>query len=194
MSPSPRLLIRDDLTLRAALTPLRRRMLEALRTPCSAAALARRLEMPRQRLGYHLRALEAAGLVRLAEERRKRGFTERLLVAADYLVDPDLLALPDSTDPVAISDRTRHPGDHLINMASRVVRDVARMRQSADSQGAHLLTITVEGTLGFASPAEFERFTQDLQQTVASLARQYHSPGGHRYRLVAAVHPAGRDD
>ncbi|CAN5184142.1 helix-turn-helix domain-containing protein [soil metagenome] len=168
--------------------------MEALKVPSSAAALARTLGLPRQKLGYHLRALEAAGLVRLAEERRSRGFTERLLVAANYLVDPDLLASPGTTDLAAVKNGTRHPGDHLINTASRVVRDVARMRQAADSQGAHLLTVTVEGTVAFASPEALEQFTRELTALSDDLTRRYDSPNGRRYRLVAALHPASSED
>jgi DNA-binding transcriptional ArsR family regulator len=94
MESPARTLVTDQSALRAALTPLRRQLLDRLRTPASAAQLADALEMPRQKLGYHLRALEAAGLIRLVEARKRRGFTERLLVAADYLIDPDLLAAP----------------------------------------------------------------------------------------------------
>lgn len=178
----------DGLTLRAALTPLRRQLLEALRTPASAAQLAVTLGLPRQKLGYHLRALEAAGLIRLVEERQRRGFTERVLIAADYVIDPDLLAHA-SSEPQAIEAQDRHAADHLIRTASAVVRDVARMRRDADAEGSRLLTLTVEAELGFARPADFDAFTAELAAAVAVLARRYAAPGGRRYRLVAGALP-----
>ena len=66
-------LIEDADRARLALSPLRRRILRALREPGSASSLAAALKLPRQRIGYHLRALEAAGLVELVEERARRG-------------------------------------------------------------------------------------------------------------------------
>ncbi|MFD1046885.1 ArsR/SmtB family transcription factor, partial [Kibdelosporangium lantanae] len=65
--------------VRAALSPLRRDLLKRLRTPGSASQLAAELEVPRQRLNYHLKALEKAGLVELVEERQRRGCVERIL-------------------------------------------------------------------------------------------------------------------
>ena len=50
-------LIDDPERALLALSPIRRRLLEALREPGSAASLAKRLDLPRQQLGYHLRAL-----------------------------------------------------------------------------------------------------------------------------------------
>lgn len=189
METPARTLVTDDDALRAALTPLRRLLLETLRTPASAAQLSETLGIPRQKLGYHLRALEAVGLIRLVEARKRRGFTERVMVAADYLVDPDLLASP---APAAAGDvRERHAADHLINVASGVVRDVARMRQDAQAAGTDLLTITMESELGFATPAAFEQFARETADALGLLARRYADPDGQRYRIILGVHPSG---
>ena len=57
--PAPPLQVVDDPERAAAmLHPLRMRMLETLREPHSAASLARILELPRQKVNYHLRELE----------------------------------------------------------------------------------------------------------------------------------------
>src|SRR5215475_687467 len=87
-------LVSDAAKARAALTPLRRELLERLREPNSAASLAGQLAIPRQKLAYHLRVLEDAGLVKLVEERQRRGFVERVLVAcaATFVLDPALVA------------------------------------------------------------------------------------------------------
>lgn len=65
--------------VRAALSPVRRDLLKRLRTPSSASRLAAGLELPGQRLNYHLKALEKAGLVELGAERPRRGCVERIL-------------------------------------------------------------------------------------------------------------------
>ena len=189
MTPRPSALLDDLDTALLALAPIRRRILAALAEPASAAGLAEQLGMPRQKIGYHLRALEGAGLVQPAGERRKRGFTERLFVAArDYVLDPALMQAP--ADPDAVEAQDRHAADHLIATASTLVRDVARMRQDAAAEGSRLLTLTVEADVVFATPADFDAFTEDVSAAVAALARRYAAPSGRRYRLTAAAHPA----
>ena len=189
MTLRPSALLDDLDTALLALAPIRRRILTALAEPASAAGLAEQLGMPRQKIGYHLRALEGAGLVQPAGERRKRGFTERLFVAArDHVLDPALMQAP--PDPDAVEAQDRHAADHLIATASTLVRDVARMRQDAAAEGSRLLTLTVEADVVFATPADFDAFTEDVSAAVAALARRYAAPSGRRYRLTAAAHPA----
>ena len=74
----------------AALDPVRSRLLGELAVPASAAGLAARVGIARQKVNYHLNALEAHGLVELSEERRHGGITERVLraSAAAYVVSP----------------------------------------------------------------------------------------------------------
>ena len=71
-------------------SPARMRILEHLAEPDSAAGVARRLEVPRQQIGYHLRELEQAGLVELVEERRKGNCIERVVrtAAQSFVISP----------------------------------------------------------------------------------------------------------
>ena len=59
----------------AALDPVRARLLAELSEPASAATLAARLSLPRQKVNYHLRALESHHLVRPTSERKWGGIT-----------------------------------------------------------------------------------------------------------------------
>ena len=189
MTARPSALLDDLDTALLALAPIRRRILAALIEPASAAGLSEKLGLPRQNIGHHLRALEAAGLIQLAEERRRRGFTERLFVAArNYVFDPAMMQA--SPDPDAVDAQDRHAADHLISTASTIVRDVARMRQDAAAEGSRLLTLTVEADVTFATPADFDAFTEEVSAAVAAMARKYSAPSGRRYRLTAAAHPA----
>jgi len=74
--------IDDPAAATVALEPTRSRLLSELAAPASAATLAARVGLTRQKVNYHLHALEAHGLVRLAQERKWGGLTERLLVAS----------------------------------------------------------------------------------------------------------------
>src|ERR1041385_3996411 len=92
--------IDDPAAATVALEPVRSRLLSELVEPASAATLATRVGLARQKVNYHLRSLEAHGLVRLAQERKWGGLTERLLVAtaASYVVSPSALG-PVAVDP-----------------------------------------------------------------------------------------------
>jgi DNA-binding transcriptional ArsR family regulator len=69
--------IEDPAAAGVSLDPIRTRLLAELAEPGSASTLAAKVGMPRQKVNYHLRALEEHGLVELVEERRKGNMTER---------------------------------------------------------------------------------------------------------------------
>src|SRR6476469_7745703 len=85
--------IEDPEAATVALEPTRSRLLSELGKPASAATLAARVGLTRQKVNYHLKALEAHGLVKQTHERKWGGLTERLLVAsaASYVVSPSAL-------------------------------------------------------------------------------------------------------
>jgi DNA-binding transcriptional ArsR family regulator len=184
-------LVEEPERLRVALSPLRRRLLELLRVPTSATELAATLGLARQKVNYHVRALESAGLVRLVEERQRRGFTERVLQAtADaYVVDPGVMGTADESPVLA---RDRFAAEHLVSTAARTVRDVSRMRQAAADRGTRLLTFTVEAEVRFAQPADVHRFADTVATAIAAAAAEVAAPdgAGRAYRIVVGAHPA----
>ena len=115
--------IDDPAAATVALEPVRSRLLSELVVPVSAATLATRVGLARQKVNYHLHALEAHGLVRLAQKRKWGGLTERLLVAtaASYVVSPSALG-PVAADPNREIDRLS--ASYLIALGARVVREV----------------------------------------------------------------------
>ncbi len=182
--------IDDPAAAAAALEPVRSRLLAELAEPASAATLAGRIGLPRQKVNYHLRALEAHGLVRQAQTRRWGGITERLLVAsgASYVVSPGALG-PAAADP---DQRDRLSAGYLIALAARVVREVGALLRGAEAAGKHLATLSIDTEIRFRSPAERAAFTRELTQAVAGLAARYHdehAPGGRPHRLVVVAHP-----
>src|SRR5215472_17490032 len=112
--------IDDPAAAAIALDPVRSSLLSELAEPASAATLANRLGIPRQKINYHLRALESYNLVRVAEERRWGGLTERMMVAsaASYLVSPGAMG-PVAADPDRNPDRVS--ASYLIALAARIV-------------------------------------------------------------------------
>src|SRR5437879_1328177 len=110
--------IDDPAAATVALEPMRSRLLSEVAGPASAATLATRVGLTRQKVNYHLHALEAHGLVRLAQERKWGGLTERLLVATavSYVVSPSALG-PVAVDPNREVDRLS--ASYLIALSAR---------------------------------------------------------------------------
>ena len=183
--------IDDPAAAVVALDPVRARLLAELAEPASAAALAERLGLTRQKVNYHLRTLEAHGLVRVAEERRWGGLTERLLVAtaASYVVSPGALG-DAASDPARASDRLS--ARYLVALAARLVREVGDLARRAEPTGRRLATLAIDTEVRFRSAAERAAFAEELTDAVTALVSRYHdetAPGGRRHRLVVAAHP-----
>jgi len=183
--------IDDPAAAVVALDPVRARLLAELAEPASAAALAERLGLTRQKVNYHLRTLEAHGLVRVAEERRWGGLTERLLVAtaASYVVSPGALG-DAASDPARASDRLS--ARYLVALAARLVREVGDLARRAEQTGRRLSTLSIDTEVRFRSAAERAAFAEELTDAVTALVSRYHdetAPGGRRHRLVVAAHP-----
>jgi DNA-binding transcriptional ArsR family regulator len=184
--------IEDSAVAEVSLDPIRARLLAQLAEPSSAATLATRVGLPRQKVNYHLRALERHGLVELVEERRKGNMTERILqaTAASYVISPAALAAV-APDPARGQDRLS--ARWLLALAARLVRDVGALISGADKARKRVATFAIEGEVRFASAADRAAFAEDLAAAVTTLVSRYHdenAEGGRRHRLIVAVHPA----
>lgn len=184
--------IDDPARATVALDPVKRRILAELSEPASAAALAGRVGLTRQKVNYHLRALEEHRLVAPAGERQWGGLTERLMVAsaASFVVSPAALGSL-GADPEHSRDRLS--ASYLIALAARIVREVGTLWNEARRQEKRLATLSLDSVIRFRSPTERAAFTRELTETVAALAARYHddsAPGGRSHRLVVAAYPA----
>ncbi len=183
--------IEDPAAAAVALDPVRSRLLAELAEPGSAAALAARVGIPRQKVNYHLRALEAQGLVELAEERKRGGITERVMraTAARYVVSPAALG-ETAVDPDQADRLSAH---HLIALAGRMVREVGGLSRRAQAAGKRLPTLSIDTEIRFRSADDRAAFADDLTAAVLELAARYHHDDGRPHRLVVAAHPTPKD-
>ena len=193
--------IDDPAAATVALGPIRSRLLSELAEPASAATLAARVGLARQKVNYHLHALEAHGLVRLAEERKWGGLTERLFVAtaASYVVSAGELgpggAVPEGAVPVA-ADQNREidrlSAGYLIALGARVVREVGDLLRRGKEAGKRLATLALDTEVRFRSAADRAAFSKELTEAITQLVAKYHdasAPGGRAHRLVLVAHP-----
>jgi DNA-binding transcriptional ArsR family regulator len=187
--------IDDPAAAAIAVEPVKSRLLAALSEPGSAAALAARLGVPRQRVNYHLRSLEQHGLVHMAEERHWGGLTERVMVASasSYMVSPAALG-PVAADPRRGTDRLS--ASYLIALAARIVSEVSGLVRRAAEAGKQLATLSIDTEIRFKSAADRAAFSRELTDAITRLAAKYHdetTPGGRAHRLVIVAHPRPED-
>jgi DNA-binding transcriptional ArsR family regulator len=184
--------IEDASAAAVALDPLRARLLSELAEPGSAATVAARVGMARQKVNYHLKSLESHGLLELAEERMRGGITERVLqaTAAAYVVSPAALG-ESAADPDEAPDRLS--ARYLIALAGRVVREVGGLAHRAAAAGKRLPTLAIETEIRFRSAEDRAAFADELTAAVIDLAARYHHDDGRSHRLIVAAHPRPED-
>ena len=183
--------IEDPAAAEVSLDPVRARLLAELAEPGSATMLAAKMGLARQKVNYHLRALERHGLVELVEERRKGNVTERLMraTAASYVISPAALA-PVQPDPTRSPDQLS--AHWLLAVAARLVREVGTLITGAAKANKRLATYAIDADIRFASAADRAAFAQELTTAITRLVSKYHdetATEGRDHRVIVALHP-----
>ena len=184
-------MIEDRAAAEVSLDPIRTRLLAELAEPGSASTLAAKVGLARQKVNYHLRALERHGLVELVEERRRGNMTERVMraTASSYVISPAALAAL-APDPDRSPDQLS--AMWLVALAARVVREVGELMGHAKRACRPLATFGIDTEIRFATAAERAAFAAELSNAVEALVAKYHDElagGGRKHRLLVALHP-----
>ena len=182
-------MIEDAAAAAVSLDPVRARILAELAEPQTATTLAARLGLARQKVNYHVKALEQHGLVELVEERRKGNMTERVVQAsaAAYVISPAALAAV-APDPARSPDRLS--ARWLLALAARLVRETGALINGAARAGKPLATFGLDAEVRFARPADRAAFLGELTDALAEIVSKYHAEAGRPHRVIIAVHPA----
>ncbi|WP_236796780.1 helix-turn-helix domain-containing protein [Amycolatopsis sp. GM8] len=184
--------IDDPAAAEVSLDPVRGKLLAALAEPGSATTLAAQVGLARQKVNYHLRALERHGLIELVEERRKGNVTERVMraTAASYVISPSAMA-DVAPDPDRAPDQLS--ARWLLALAARLVRELGELIAGATAARQRLATYAIDAEIRFASAADRAAFAEELGASVKNLVGKYHdenAAGGRKHRLVVALHPS----
>jgi DNA-binding transcriptional ArsR family regulator len=185
-------IIDDPARARAALQPIRLRLLHLLGRPQSAPQLAKAMGMPRQRVLYHLRKLEAQRLVDAHEHGSVGRRVDRSYVrtATSYVIAPKTLGAV-AVDPRTVADA--FSSAYLSAVAGQALNDLAALGRAAAARGKRVPTLTLETDVRFATPADQRRFADELTTALATLAAKYHRPDagqGRTFRVFACGYPA----
>lgn len=185
-----KILENDDLG--ALASPFRRQLLDELReTPASASHIARRHDMSRQRVGYHMRELVKAGYLEVVEERQQRGLKEQLYRVRSFAY---VHATVHATESI---DDDRHQQDRfawatLLNLMAKGLWDLIKIRRLADARRQRVATLAMETRLRFRNPSERKAFTEELIQAVNAVSEKYQVPDeedGRDFRLLVGAYP-----
>ena len=192
LEPPPIALVRTADAALALLDPERRRLTEALaEEPQSASGLARRLGESRQRINYHLRVLEDAGLVELVEERPRRGRTERIMrtTARRFVLDPATVGDLSAAEPDDVGDR--FSANFLVALTARAIRELADLLARATMSRSRLATASFSTHVRLASPAQHAAFAEALHQAVSEVVAQFHDErgDGRWFRVIGGSYP-----
>lgn len=174
--------------LQALAHPTRVRVLEQLREPTSAVAVARRLDQPRQRVHYHLKELEKVGLVRVVGERRSGNFVETLYEAAarSFVISPRLVW----SDPQRVQAmRDQLSLEQLVTVGEEIQRAAAALLDRAAFDGEQIASVSVSAGLRFESEQQRSEFLKAYLKAVGPLLKAYETADGQPYRVVLVAYP-----
>jgi DNA-binding transcriptional ArsR family regulator len=168
----------------ALLKPRRVEILRRLAEPRTCTEIARELGDSPQKVYYHVKRLQSAGLVELAEERRVRGITEGIYraVAGSYWVSPDLVGRigpPRASDQFGLG--------FLLDLSEELQSDLAAL----STEPAGVPTLGISGDIRLRSD-QGAAFVADLQAAFQGVLDRYHGDEGTAFRLALACYPKGR--
>ena len=184
--------IRDGTQAAILLQGDRRLFLKMLATPDSASGLAHKLNKPRQKVNYHLRALEKAGLVQLVARRQARNCIERVVQASalSYVISPEVLA---DLGGEGANTVDRFSSAYLLALAARTIRELGAIREKAQAAQKEVASLSLQADVRFRSPADRNAFAEALANAFARLVEQYHVPAseeGRNFRFMVGAYPA----
>jgi DNA-binding transcriptional ArsR family regulator len=176
------LYIEDVSQADALLKPKRVEVLRHLAEPSTCTVIGESMGETPQAIYYHVKRLQAAGLVTLVEERRVRGIAEGIYQAAarSYWVSPECVgrlgARRERADLLGLG--------YLLELSEEVSRDVARLSAAPVT----LPSFGIAGDIRL-SPQDGAAFVAELQRAFGEVLTRYSGDSGHSFRLVLACYP-----
>lgn len=181
--------LEDSTAIAAATHPVRAAILDAMRKPSTAAAVARTVGQSRQNVAYHVRELEKVGLLRHVGQRQNGNFLEQVYetVADTLVISPASTWGNSEARATALADQVSL--GELCRTGERLQRDSAILLDRAAFDGEEIPSASVATDLRFASEDARAAFLQDCLNSLSALARKHGSRRGTPYRLVLAAYP-----
>lgn len=177
----------------ALLKPIRLEILRRLDEPRTCPELADFFDESAQKIYYHIKALEQAGLVEKTEERRVRGIMEGYYQAKarSYWLAPKLIGQIGggraTQDQISLNV--------LLQLAEEVIEDTGRLG-NASALGKDVPSLSMSAHIHLPNAARRAEFLHEIQQIFQQLAVKYGLPQDEiaitdeqGFRLVLMCYP-----
>lgn len=178
----------------ALLKPMRIELLKQLGEPRTCPELADVFGESVQKVYYHVKALEEAGLVEKTDERRVRGTVEGhyQAKARSYWLAPELVGKIGGTQ----TSRDQSSLRVILEMTEDVQREVGHLGHRTEA-GQHVPSLALSAHIHLPNAARRAEFLAEVQQIFQKLARDYGTPDGdlhvttdeQGFRLVLVCYP-----
>jgi DNA-binding transcriptional ArsR family regulator len=165
----------------ALLRPGRIEILRQLAEPASCTDVAGRLSQAPQKVYYHVKQMEQAGLVDRVAQRPVRGITEGIYQAAgaSYWLAPTL---------VGAIGRRRVEDEmslgYLLSLSEQLQTDLARLALRSGDRPS----LGLSGEVRLA-PERRPEFLNDLRAAIEGVLTRYSGAEGASYRIALACYP-----
>lgn len=167
------------------LKPLRVEILQRLAEPRSCPELAASLGPSTQKIYYHVKALEAAGLIERVSERRVRGIVEGIYQAKarSYWLSAALVGRIGGPR----SARDELSLGYLLTLAEELQADVARLAEETGEVPSLGLSATID-----LEPGQRAEFLRELRASFEQLLTRYGGAGNgaEPFRIALACYPS----
>ena len=175
----------------ALFKPIRLELLNMLGEPHSCGQLAEAFHTSPQKIYYHIKVLEQAGLVEKTYEKRVRGIMEGYYqaVARSYWLAPELVS--------KLGGKQRADGQmslgYLLGLAEQVQREVTPLLKLEGD----IPSLGISAQVNLSKGSDRAEFLEELQTAVQKIAEKYGSMGDDKaddggdenFRLIIACYP-----
>ncbi|MFD0698150.1 ArsR/SmtB family transcription factor [Paenibacillus sp. GCM10027628] len=170
------------------LNPLRGEIIAQLMEPASATEVARQLGETAQRINYHLKALEKAGLVQKVGTRQVRNLVEVLFrsIAKTFVLAESLSMKPETVQ--RLKDQSSLA--HLITTSERIKRDAMLLMEQSDANEV-IPSASLELQVHLADEQQRQAFVDEYAAMVQQLVSRYTSTSSEdsTYQVLLTVYP-----
>jgi DNA-binding transcriptional ArsR family regulator len=165
----------------ALLKPGRIEILRMLAQPRSCTEVGSELAQPPQKVYYHVKRMEQAGLVDQVSERRVRGIVEGIYQAAgaSYWLAPELVG---AIGPRSAQDELSL--GFLLSLAEEMQADLGRLASTPGDRPSLGLSGQV-----MLRPEDRQRFLTELRAVLENLLSRYGGSDGIPFRIAFACYP-----
>ncbi|MGQ7890422.1 ArsR/SmtB family transcription factor [Paenibacillus sp. WC2504] len=174
------------------LNPIRGEIIAQLLEPGSAAEVARTLGETAQRINYHLKALEKAGLVQRIGTRQVRNLVEVLYrsIAKTFVLADSLSMKPETVQKL----KDQSSLAHLVTTSERIRRDVMLLMEQSDV-GEEIPSATLQLQVHLSDEHQRQAFIEEYAAMVQQLVERYAAgkDENEAYQVLLAVYPKPKE-